>query len=112
VVITLQVTHSRSYVDDLVRYVDTVSTINLTKEGLVAQMLATRKSSAERFIYPPEQALHDILFNKFAIKHDDVSSEIELRGRFLNQLRDKGICSREEVRKAISEYYHRQFENG
>jgi len=105
IVVTLQVTHGRSYNDDLVRYVDTVSTVSLTKEGLVAQILAARKSAAERFIYPPEQALHDVLFNKFGIKYDVVSSEIELRGRFLSQLRDKGICSREEVRKAISEYY-------
>jgi hypothetical protein len=53
--------------------------------------------------------LHDVLFNKFGIKYDDVSSEIELRGRFLSQLRDKGVSSREEVRKAISEYYLSQF---
>jgi energy-coupling factor transporter ATP-binding protein EcfA2 len=105
VVITLQVKPSRSYDDDLVRYVDTVSTVNLTKEGIVAQILATRQSADDRFIYPLEHALQDVLFNKFAIKHDDVSSEIELRGRFLSQLSDKGICSRREVRKAISEYY-------
>ncbi len=103
-VVTLQVTRGRSYNDDLVRYVDTVNTVNLAKEGLVAQALAARGSPAASFTYPSEQSLRDILFTKFGIKRDDISAEIELRGRFLSQLRDKGICSRGEVRKAISEY--------
>jgi energy-coupling factor transporter ATP-binding protein EcfA2 len=104
-VVTLQVTYRRSYDTDLVRYVDTVSTIGLAKEGLVAQLLATRQSAGDEFVYPAEQALSNTLFNKFGIKYDDVFSEMELRGRFLSQLRDKGIYSREEVRKAVSEYY-------
>jgi hypothetical protein len=105
VVVTLQVTRGRYYDDEPVRRVDTVSTVSLAKEGLVAHLLASRQSLDDRFIYPTEPALRSILFNKFGIKNDDVSSEIELRRRFLSQLRDKGICSREEVRKAISEYY-------
>jgi energy-coupling factor transporter ATP-binding protein EcfA2 len=103
-VITLQVTFRRSY-DDPVRYVDTVSTVNLTQQGLVAQLLATRQSVDDKFIYLTEQTLHNALFNKFTIKYDDIASEIELRGRFLSELRDKGICSREEVKRAIPIYY-------
>lgn len=105
VIITLQVSNSRSFDDDFIRYVDTVSTVSLSKDGLVAQIMAARKSADDRYIYPPKQALHDVLFNKFGIKYEDVSSEIEVRGQFLSQLRDKGIRSREEVRRAISEYY-------
>jgi len=104
-VITLQVAHGKYYDDEPIRYVDTVSTVNLTKEGLVAQILATRHSPDEKFVYPPEQELYNILFNKFAIKYDNVSSEIEARGQFLSQLRDEGTGSREQVRKAISEFY-------
>jgi len=104
-VITLQVAHGKYYDDEPIRYVDTVSTVNLTKEGLVAQILATRHSPDEKFVYPPEQELYKILFNKFAIKYDNVSSEIEARGQFLSQLRDEGTGSREQVRKAISEFY-------
>lgn len=103
VVITMQVTPGRYYDDEPVRRVDTVSTLTLTKDGLVAQMLAARKD--DRFVYPPEQSLHDTLFNKFSIKYSSVFSEMELRGQFLNQLRDKAIYSREEVRKAILDYY-------
>jgi hypothetical protein len=104
-VITLQVARGKYYDDEPIRYVDTVSTVNLTKEGLVAQILATRHLPDDKFIYTPEQDLHSILFNKFAIKYDNVSSEIEARGQFLSQLCVKGTCSREQVRKAISEFY-------
>jgi hypothetical protein len=104
VVVTLQVTYGRYYDDEPVRRVDTVSTVSLTKEGLIAHLLASRQSLDDRFIYPQEPALHSIVFNKFGIKDDGVFSEIELRGHFLSQLRDKGY-SREDVRKAISEFY-------
>jgi len=107
-VITLQVTHGKYYSDEPIRYVDTVSTLNLTKEGLVAQFLARRHLPDEKFTYPPERDLHNILFNKFTVKYESISSEIETRGQFLSQLRDKGICSREAVKKAISEYYQSQ----
>jgi hypothetical protein len=108
VIITLQVTRGRSYDDEPIRYVDTVSTLNLTKDGLVAQLLARRHLPDEIFIYPPEQDLQSILFNKFAVKYESISSEIEARGQFLSQLRAKGIRSREQVREAISGYYRAQ----
>ncbi len=107
-VITLQVARGKYYDDEPIRYVDTVSTVNLTKEGLVAQILATRHLPDEKFIYAPEQDLHSILFNKFAVKYESISSEIETRGQFLSQLCVKGTCSREQVRKAISEFYQSQ----
>lgn len=109
VIITLQVNPGRSYHDDLVRYVDTVSTVNLTKNGLVAHVLATRRSPKEKFTYLPEQSLCDILFNKFTVKNSSVYSEMELRGDYLNQLRNKGISSRKDVRKEIKEYYLSRF---
>jgi hypothetical protein len=104
----MQVTHGKYFDDEPVRYVDTVSTVNLTKEGLVAQTLATRHSPDEKFTYQPERDLHRILFNKFTVKYASISSEIEARGQFLSQLRDKGIFTREELKKAISEYYTSQ----
>jgi hypothetical protein len=109
VVITLQVNPGRSYQDDLVRYVDTVSTLNLTNNGLVAHVLAIRHSPQEKFTYPPEQSLCDILFNKFTVKNSSVYSEMELRGDYLNQLLNKGISSRKDVRKEIKEYYLSRF---
>jgi hypothetical protein len=107
-VITLQVRYLYSYGGDPVRYVDTVSTISHTREGLVAQLLAARQSVDDRFAYPAGQALNNILNDRFAIKYHDISSRIELRGSFLNQIHDKGITSRTEVRNAILEYYKNQ----
>jgi hypothetical protein len=104
-VITLQVARRSSYYDEPVSRVDTVSTISLTKGGLVARILAARQLPDEEFFYPPEQDLHSALCHKFAIKYDSVSSEMERRGLFLSQLRDKGVSSREEVRKEILKYY-------
>ena len=108
VVITLQVTRGKYYDDEPVRYVDSVSTVSLTKDGLVAQVLASRHLPGEKFVYPAETALHNVLFNKFAVKYDSITSEIESRGRFLNELREKGECSREIVKKTITDYYQSQ----
>ncbi|OGO17245.1 MAG: hypothetical protein A2Z15_05785 [Chloroflexi bacterium RBG_16_50_11] len=104
-VITLRVTSGRSYDDEPVRRVDTVSILSLTKEGLVAQTVAARQATDDGFAYPPEQALHSALASKLAIKYGCVASEMERRERFLGQLRDRGIGSRNEVKKAIAEFY-------
>jgi hypothetical protein len=105
VVVTLQVMPGRSYDDEPVRRVDTVSTIDLTDKGLVAQMLAARQATDGEFIYPSEKALAEVLFNKFGVKYDGVFSEIARREQFLNQLQNRGVSSREEVKQAIADYY-------
>ena len=104
-VVTLQVIYRRSYDEEPIRFVDTVSTLSLTKEGLVAQALVMRQSTNDKYIYPAEPTLHNTLFSKFGINCENVSSEIERRGHFLRQLSEKGVCSREEIRKALPEYY-------
>ena len=108
VIITLQVIRSSSSYDEFIRYVDTVSTVSLTKDGLIAQILASRHSPDEKFAYPTEKSMHRILLDKFSIKYSSVSSEIELRGSYLSQLNDKGISSREEMKKAILDYHTSQ----
>lgn len=104
-IVTLQARNGRSFYDEPIRRVDTVSIINSTNEGLVAQTLAARQLTDEEFLYPSEKDLSDALFKKFAIKFDHVFSEISQRETFLSQLSDKGMSSREEVRKAILDYY-------
>ena len=107
VVITLRVTSARSYGDEPVRRIETVSTVSLTREGLVSQILTARQSPGDKVFYPPEEVLNNVLLNKFGIKCGSISSEMEHRQQFLSQVRDKGMCSRKEVRKAISEYQSR-----
>lgn len=104
-IVTLQVAaRGRSY-DDLVRYVDTVSTLSQSEDGLVAQILAYRQSPDSDFGYIPEQLFRETLSEKFAIGYDNVSSEMEHRAKYLRELQLKGIHSRQEVRKAVYEYY-------
>jgi hypothetical protein len=107
-IITLQVTRGRRYDDEPVRYVDTVSTVSLAKEGLVARTLAARNLPDEKFTYPPEQDLHSILFHKLGVEYKSISSEIEARGRFLSELPAKGVRLRGQVRNAILEFYRSQ----
>lgn len=103
VIVTLQVTRGRSYDDEYIRYVDSVSTVNMTKEGLAAQILATRHLPDEKFVYPPEQQLQETLAGKFSIKHDSLAAEMERRGSYLSQLYIQQ-SSREEVKKAILKF--------
>jgi hypothetical protein len=107
-VITIQVTRGKYYDDEPVRYVDSVSTVSLTKDGLVAQVLALRHLASEKFAYPEETSLHGVFFNKFGVKYESIASEIESRGRLLKELREKGDGSRESVKKAVSDYYRSQ----
>jgi hypothetical protein len=104
VIITLQVTRGRTYDSEPIRYVDSVSTLDLTQDGLTAQILATRHLPDEKFVYSPEQSLQETLSHKFSIKYESISSEMELRGNILSQLYHAG-SSREEVRKAIIKFY-------
>jgi len=104
-VVTLQVTRGKFYGDEPIRFVDSVSTLSLTQEGLVAHILASRHLPDEKFVYPAEPALHNVLFTKFGVKYDSITAEIETRAQFLNRLQDQGLFTREELQKAISEYY-------
>lgn len=108
-VVTLQATNGRSYYDEPVRRVDTVSSINYANQRLVAQTLATRSLTDDEFIYPSEKALYNAISHKFAIKYERIFSEITRRETFLSQLSDKGISSRAEIRQAISDYYQSRF---
>ncbi len=107
-IVTLQVTLNESYDDELVRYVDTVSTLSQSEDGLTAQILAYRQSTDSDFVYITEPLLHDTLFQKFSVRYDDISVEIERRGHYLKELQEKGIRSREDVRKAVAAYYQAQ----
>jgi hypothetical protein len=108
-VVTLQATNGRSYYDEPVRRVDTVSIINFTDQRLVAQTLATRSLTDDEFIYPSEKALYSALSHKLTIKYERIFAEITRRETFLSQLNDKGISSRAEMRQAISDYYQSRF---
>jgi len=100
-VVTLQATQGRSYDDEPIRRIDTVSIISMDDKNLIAQTLAARESFDGEFVYPSEKALQEALSRKFGVKYERVLSEVTLRETFLRQLFDNGTRSREEVKKAI-----------
>jgi hypothetical protein len=105
VVITLQAMNGKSYYDEPVRWVDTVSILSMGEDNLVAQTLAAREITEKQFIYPSEKSLYSVLSNKFAIKNEHIFDEITRREAFLRELKNGRISSHEDVRKAIRDYY-------
>ncbi|HEY97531.1 MAG TPA: type II secretion system protein E [Dehalococcoidia bacterium] len=105
VVVTLQAMNGKSYYDEPIRRVDTVSILNMGENNLVAQTLAARELTEKEFIYPSEKTLYSTLSDKFAIKKDRIFDEIARREAFLRELNDRGTSSHEDVRKAILDYY-------
>lgn len=101
VVVTLQAMQGRSYDDEPIRRIDTVSIISMDDKNLIVQTLAARESFDGEFVYPSEKALQEALSRKFGVKYERVLSEVTLRETFLRQLLDNGTRSREEVKKAI-----------
>jgi hypothetical protein len=103
-IVTLQVARGRYVDSEPIRYVDTVSTLDTNKDGLVAQMLAVRHLPDEKFNYPDEAVLQELLAKKFGLKLDSVTAEIERRGSYIDELYKKKF-SREEVKKAIANFH-------
>ncbi len=103
-VVTLQVARGKFLDDEPIRYVDSVATLAMRDDGLVAHVLASRHLPGEKLVYPPEKMLHEILVNKFAMKYDSISAEIEARGELLKEL-DGKKASHGELRKAIADFY-------
>jgi 1,2-phenylacetyl-CoA epoxidase PaaB subunit len=97
--------NGRSYYDEPVRRVDTVSILSMGENNLVAQTLAAREITEKEFIYPSEKSLYGVLSNKFAIKNNHIFDEITRREAFLRELNNSRISSHEDVRKTIVDYY-------
>lgn len=104
-VVTLQVTQARSFYDEPIRRIDTLSIISMNDMNLIAHTLAARESFDGEFVYPSDRALQEALSRKFGVKYEHVLSEVTRRETFLRQLGDNSTRSREEVKKAISDYY-------
>ena len=105
VVVTLQAMNGQTIYDEPIRRVDTVNILDLGENGLVARTLAAREISDKEFIYPSEKSLSDVLTQKFVISYECLSAELNRRETFLSGLSTAEISSRQEMRRAIREYY-------
>ncbi len=106
-VVTLQVARGKRRDDDYIRYVDTVSTLNITDDGLVAHVLAWRDLPTEKLSFSTEKVLQKVLTDKFGLKYDSITDEIEKRGQLLAEL-DIKMASHQELLKAIGDFYKAQ----
>jgi hypothetical protein len=104
VVVTLQVARGKYLDDDYIRYVDTVSTLSITEDGLVAHVLASRHLPGEKLVYMPEEMMRQVLTAKFGLKYDSISAEIDKRGQILKDL-DEKKPSHQDLRQAIADFY-------
>ena len=105
VIVTLQAMNGRSFYDEPIRRVDTVSVLDLGENGLIARTLAARQISDKEFIYASEKVLYDAISRKLKLKYKHLSSELNKREMFLTEIAAKGLSSRQEIRHAILEYY-------
>ncbi len=104
-VVTLQAVNGATYDDEPIRRVDTVSVIGMDEDKLVAQTLAVRESFDGEFMYPEEDTLREVIFNKFGVQYERLTDEIAARETFLKELYDAGVRSREDVQKAVGGHY-------
>jgi hypothetical protein len=105
IIVNLMATNGRTYEDDPIRRVTSVDLVLPDKEGLAIQVLAARQNTENGFDYQPEKTLQQALAGKGLIGKYSLSTEIETRTQFLKNLLQKGLSSRDEVRKAIRSYY-------
>jgi hypothetical protein len=105
VVVTLQARQGRTYDDDIIRRIDSVSLIGMDEENLIAQTLAARESLDGEFEYPSEKALQAALTAKFGGACDNIFAEVAARAGVLQKLHESGPHPREEVKRTIAHFY-------
>lgn len=105
VIVTLRVISSRTFEEDPIRRVDTVSILNKTNEGLVLEMLAAWNQKDGSFDFVTDDTLQTVLNKKFSARNNNAAAESATRERFLEKLLVEPKLSREEIRKAILEFY-------
>jgi energy-coupling factor transporter ATP-binding protein EcfA2 len=104
-IVTLRVTGGRSYDAEPTRRINTVSLVMPREKGLSLEVIASVDSKGNRFDIAGADDLQAVLSRKFNIKNVNVAREMEEKEQLLARLADKGILSRDEVRRAVIEFY-------
>ena len=103
-IVTLRVTGGRGYDAEPIRRINSVSLVMPRTKGLSLAVLA-RPGSNGGFDIAGEKELQLALSSRLNIKNGSVTAEMEEREQILRKLLDDGKVSRDEVRKAVVEYY-------
>ena len=104
-IVTLRVTGGRGREAEPVRRVNSVSLVIPRKEGLSLATLARLAPNGNDIDIAGDKELQLALSTRLNIKDGIVAAEMKEREQFLRQLKDEGKVSRDEVRKAVIEFY-------
>jgi hypothetical protein len=105
IVVNLQAVAGQGYYDEPIRRVKSVDLILPSPEGLAIQVIAARKYTENGFDYQTEKGLYQALSEKHLVSNKCLYAEMDTRMRFLKHLLKNCATSREEVRKAVIQYY-------
>lgn len=104
-VVTLSVSGGRSYYDEPVRRIHTVSVVSPHNSGLALELIASFNSKGDSFSIASADDLRATLGKKLNVKNTDVARETKEKEQFLARLLEAGRVSQGEVRQAVVDYY-------
>lgn len=104
-IVTLSVTGGRGYNSEPVRRINTVSVVAPHNNGISLVALASLSSKGNGFDIASADDLQAALSAKLNIKNVDIAREMKEKEQFLARLMNEGKLSRDEVRKAVIEFY-------
>jgi hypothetical protein len=90
---------------EIERRIESITLVSPTKDSVALQIVAAREMGKDSFVLADDQALQTSMAKKFDIRQARINKEIEIRQHFLARLLLEGKTSREEVRRAIIEFY-------
>jgi hypothetical protein len=104
-IVILSVMAGHRYTDEPVRRIDTVSLVAPHEKGLALETIASLSSDNKSFEIAAAPDLQQALSTRPNFKNVDVAAGLKEKEQFLTDLQSKGKMSREQVRKAVVEYY-------
>ena len=107
-IVTLEVRAGRLYGSEPIRRVDTVTLLLPHEKGLAIDQIVSLASDGNTFEIAGDADLQAVLPAKFGLKKNSIVPDMKAREQILSKLIDDGKTSREEVRKAVIEFYNSQ----
>ena len=104
-IVTLFVARGRDYDAEPIRRINSVSLLIPRKAGLSLATIARLSPNGKDFDIAGEKELQIALSARLNIKDVNIAQEMTEREQVLRGLLDTGKVSRDEVRKAVVEYY-------
>jgi hypothetical protein len=104
-VINLRAAPGRNFDEEPIRYVEAVSLVSPANEGISIEIIAARRSKEEGIEFMIDRELESALSAVIGSREGGIMPEIARREIFLGNLMKGGALSREELRKAVLDFY-------